>query len=43
MNQTVALQTRNKLAKVYLGGIVVFSGMITTLVILIRLFTLNAS
>ncbi|MEN9689391.1 MAG: hypothetical protein RI998_1388 [Pseudomonadota bacterium] len=43
MNQSVALQTRNKLAKVYLGGIVAFSGMITTLVILIRLFTLNAS
>lgn len=43
MNQSTALQTRNKLAKVYLGGIVAFSGFITTLVILIRLFMLNGS
>ncbi|MEY4677191.1 MAG: hypothetical protein RLZZ470_1698 [Pseudomonadota bacterium] len=43
MNESVALQTRNKMAKVYLGGIVAFSGMITVLVILIRMFTLNAS
>jgi hypothetical protein len=28
MNQTLAVQTRNKLAKVYLGGMVAFSGFI---------------
>ena len=43
MNQSVALQTRNKLAKVYLGGIVAFSGLITVLVIVIRLFMLNGA
>ena len=43
MDQSVALQTRNKLAKVYLGGIVFFSGFIAVLVELIRLFTLNGS
>ncbi len=43
MNQSVALQTRNKMAKVYLGGIVVFSGFITTLVVIIRLVMLNGS
>ena len=43
MNQSVALQTRNKLAKVYLGGIVAFSGFITVLVVVIRLFMLNGS
>ena len=29
MNQTLAVQTRNKLAKVYLGGMIVFSVFIT--------------
>ena len=29
MNETLAVQTRNKVAKVYLGGIVAFSGIIT--------------
>jgi hypothetical protein len=29
MNQSLAIQTRNKLAKVYIGGFVAFSGMIT--------------
>ena len=29
MNQSLATQTRNKLAKVYIGGVVAFSGMIT--------------
>jgi hypothetical protein len=43
MNQSLALQTRNKMAKVYLGGIVAFSGMITVLVIVVRLFMLNGS
>ena len=32
MNETLAVQTRNKLAKVYLGGIVAFSGIISLLV-----------
>ena len=29
MNQSLAIQTRNKLAKVYIGGVVAFSGMFT--------------
>lgn len=29
MNDSQAVQTRNKLAKVYIGGVVAFSGMIT--------------
>ena len=29
MNQSLAIQTRNKLAKVYIGGVVAFCGMIT--------------
>jgi hypothetical protein len=29
MEQTLAVQTRNKLAKVYLAGVVAFSGFIT--------------
>ena len=29
MNENLAVQTRNKLAKVYIGGVVAFSGMIT--------------
>ena len=29
MNQSLAIQTRDKLAKVYIGGVVAFSGMIT--------------
>lgn len=43
MNQSVALQTRNKMAKVYLGGIVAFSLFISTLVVVIRLVVLNGS
>jgi hypothetical protein len=43
MKDSLALQTKQKMAKVYLGGIVVFSLMITTLVVLIRLVTLNGS
>jgi hypothetical protein len=43
MNQSVALQTRNKLAKVYLGGILAFSLFISTLVMVIRLVMLNGS
>jgi hypothetical protein len=37
MSETAAVQTRNKLAKVYLGGIVAFSGMITLLVSIIMI------
>lgn len=43
MNQSAALQTRNKMAKVYLGGIVAFSLFISTLVVIIRLVMLNGS
>lgn len=43
MNQSVALQTRNKMAKVYLGGILAFSLFISTLVVVIRLVMLNGS
>jgi hypothetical protein len=43
MKDSLALQTKQKMAKVYFGGIVVFSLMITTLVVLIRLVTLNGS
>ena len=35
MNQSLAIQTRNKLAKVYIGGFVAFSGMITLWVLIL--------
>jgi hypothetical protein len=37
MNETLAVQTRNKVAKVYLGGIVAFSGIITLLVSIVMI------
>jgi len=37
MNETLAVQTRNKLAKVYLGGIVAFSGIIALLVFIVMI------
>jgi hypothetical protein len=37
MNQTLAVQTRNKLAKVYLGGVVAFSGFITLVVSIVMI------
>jgi hypothetical protein len=37
MNQTLAVQTRNKLAKVYLGGVVAFSGFITLIVSIVMI------
>jgi hypothetical protein len=37
MNETLAVQTRNKLAKVYLGGIVAFSGIISLLVFIVMI------
>ena len=37
MNQTLAVQTRNTLAKVYLGGVVAFSGFITLIVSIIMI------
>ena len=37
MNETLAVQTRNKVAKVYLGGIVAFSGFITLLVSIVMI------
>ena len=35
MNPSLAVQTRNKLAKVYIGGVVAFSGMITLWVLIL--------
>ena len=32
MDQTLAVQTRNKMDKVYFGGVVAFSGFITLVV-----------
>jgi hypothetical protein len=37
MSETHAIQTRNKLAKVYLGGIVAFSAIITLLVSIVMI------
>jgi hypothetical protein len=37
MNETLAVQTRNTLAKVYLGGVVAFSGFITLIVSIIMI------
>ncbi len=37
MSETYAIQTRNKLAKVYLGGIVAFSAIITLLVSIVMI------
>jgi hypothetical protein len=37
MSQTLAVQTRNKLAKVYIGGVVAFSGFITLIVSIVMI------
>jgi hypothetical protein len=42
MSETLAVQTRNKLAKVYIGGIVAFSGIITLLVSIVMIVNRNS-
>ena len=43
MKDNLALQTKQKMAKVYLGGIVAFSLLIAILVVIIRLVSRNGS